>query len=86
MRGGDGVNNKSTTLKQTTQRRMSEVGRIYKDRLFTARGMVSLLVEGGLSRTPITARVCMWLKVHPQFTTIRTSRELLFKYIGEEEE
>jgi len=80
------MNNKSTTLKQTTQRRMSEIGRLHGNRLFTARGMVSLLVEGGLSRTPITAKVCMWMKVHPQFTTIREGKELQFKYIGVEEE
>tara|TARA_R110002012_G_scaffold215533_1_gene386564 strand:+ start:579 stop:725 length:147 start_codon:yes stop_codon:yes gene_type:complete len=48
--------------------------------------MTGLLVGEGHSRTPHTARVCMWMKVHPQFTTIRTGRELLFKYKGVEEE
>jgi len=56
------------------------------DRMFTARQMTGLLVGEGHSRTPHTARVCMWMKVHPQFTTIRTGRELLFKYKGVEEE
>ena len=52
--------------------------------MFTARGMVSLLVEQGFSRVPHTARVCMWMKVHPHFSTIRTGKQLQFKYVGRE--
>jgi len=51
--------------------------------MFTARGMVTLLVEQGFSRVPETARVCMWMKVHPHFSTIRTGKVLQFKYVGE---
>ena len=46
--------------------------------------MVSLLVEQGFSRVPHTARVCMWMKVHPHFSTIRTGKQLQFKYVGRE--
>ncbi len=74
------------TLKQTTQNRMSRLGKVYGYHLLTAKAMVALLVEDGMTRAPSTHKVCMWMKLHPQFTTIRTSKKLQFKYIGVEEE
>ena len=80
------MNTKGTTLKETTQRRMSEIARktVYHtgNPMFTARQMTGLLVGAGHSRTPHTARVCMWMKVHPHFSTIRTGKVLQFKYVG----
>ena len=81
------MNTKGTTLKETTQRLMGEIAErtvhFTGNPMFTARGMVSLLVEQGFSRVPHTARVCMWMKTHPQFSTIRTGKVLQFKYVGE---
>jgi hypothetical protein len=80
------MNTKGTTLKETTQRRMSEIAQrtvhFTGNPMFTARQMTGLLVGEGHSRTPHTARVCMWMKVHPHFSTIRTGKVLQFKYIG----
>ena len=74
------MNKKGTTLKEFIQRRMIEVAEESTNDTFTAKGMVGLLVDAGVSRTPQTARVCMWMKTHPRFSTIRTGNVLQFKY------
>jgi len=82
------MNTKGTTLKETTQRLMGEIAErtvhFTGNPMFTARQMTGLLVGEGHSRTPHTARVCMWMKVHPHFSTIRTGKQLQFKYVGRE--
>ena len=80
------MNTAPLTLKQTTQNRMCKLGKVHCYQSFTAKGMVALLVEDGMTRAPSTHKVGMWMKLHPHFITIRTSKQLQYKYIGGEEE
>ena len=73
-------------MKQNTQRRMTKLGKSSSQGVFTAKSMVALLVEDGLSRVSHQMKICMWMKTHPHFSTIRAGKLLHFKYIGGEEE